>query len=213
MNKPIYLFSTSSHPNAVNVNSLDVKLLKPQIDFSKYDYLIVTSKQVSKALTQYEKEDYLNKKALCVSTQSAISFKALGGRVLEVGSGYGDNLTAKIKKRPKKTKWLYLRAKIVASNFVSLCKEEGYDLDEAIVYETSCSKEIKNVETVNDAVLIFTSPSSVHCFLKNHNIDKTSKVVVIGLSTASALPNNVDFVVANETTIESCMDIAHNLLN
>ena len=53
MPKQIYLFSISSHPDAKSVNSLDIKLLKPEIDFLKYDYFIVTSKQTSEALKQY----------------------------------------------------------------------------------------------------------------------------------------------------------------
>ncbi len=210
-NKPIYLFSISSHPDAISVNSLDVTFFQPKINFSKYDYLIITSKQASKALEQYANKEYLLKPALCVSAQSAKSFENLGGNVLAVGKGYGDNLIEQIKSYPKNKKWLYLRAKVVASDFVSTCKKDAYSIDEKIVYESDCSMAIEDINVENDAVLIFTSPSSVKCFLKNHNLLHTHKIIVIGTTTAKAIPQNIDFMLSSKTTIESCMQIASSL--
>lgn len=208
LSKPIYLFSISAHPHAINVNSLDVTLLKPEIDFAKYDYLIITSKQTSEALSQYEKEKYIHMPALCVSLQSALSYENLGGKVLACGNGYGDNLANTIKEFPHVTRWLYLRAKVIASDFVSTCQDEGYNIDEAIVYESECSEELRHVEVQEDAVLIFTSPSSVECFLKNHLISPVAKVIVIGKTTALALPKEVNYILSEDTTIQSCIDIA-----
>jgi len=209
--KPIYLFSISSHPDAIHVNSLDVTFFKPQIDFSKYDYLIITSKQASKALQRYNTQDYIDIAALCISKQSAKSFEALGGKVLRVGGGYGDTLVDAIEQYPKSTKWLYLRAEVVASDFVSQSKKNGYDIDEAIVYKSECSKAIKDVDVEDEAVLIFTSPSSVQCFLKNHTIKPSHQVVVIGATTAKALPNGIDCLIASEPTIQNCFNLLENL--
>ncbi len=211
MSKPIYLFSISSHPDAISINSLSITFFKPSIDFSKYDYLIITSKQVSLALKQYRKEQYLDKKALCVSTASAKSYEDLGAGVLEIGAGYGDNLTEIIKSYPKTTKWLYLRAEKVASDFVKKCHDDGYNIDEAIVYKSDCSQEILDVEVEENSILIFTSPSSLNCFLKTHTIDKNSQIIVIGRTTAKAVPKNRDYILSNETTIKSCMQIALTL--
>ena len=204
----IYLFSISSHPDAISINSLDITFLKPDIDFSKYDNLIITSKQASKALLQYKKSDYIDKPALCVSKQSAISYENIGGRVLKVGGGYGDNLLSIIKEYPKERKWLYLRAKLVASDFVALAKKDGYNIDEAIVYESDCSKKIVQVSVEERAILIFTSPSSVKCYLKSHTFSKEQIIIVIGKTTAKAIPSGVDFILSADTTIESCVEIA-----
>ncbi len=211
MKKNIYLFSISSHPDAISVDSLSIKFLKPQIDFSKYNYLIVTSKQTSKALKQYDMQEYIDKPALCVSTQSAISYEKLGAKVLDIGGGYGDNLVSKIKKFDKDTKWLYLRAKVVASDFVKICQDDGYSIDESIVYESDCSSDILDVKVEDDAILIFTSPSSLHCFLKTHSISENSKIIVIGKTTAKALPKNLSCFISEDTTIDSCMEIALKL--
>ncbi len=209
MPKQIYLFSISSHPDAKSINSLDIKLLKPEINFSNYDYFIITSKQSSEALKQYENPKL--KPALCVSVASAKSYEDIGGKILDIGGGYGDNLVAKIKEYPKDTKWLYLRAKIVASDFVSACQKDDYNIDEIIVYESDCSKAIWHVEVEDDSILIFTSPSSVKCFLKNHIISPHAKVVVIGKTTAKAIPYGVDYILSDNTTIESCINIAKNI--
>jgi uroporphyrinogen-III synthase len=211
MSKPIYLFSISSHPDAISVNSLAIEFFKPSIDFSKYNYLIITSKQSSKALKQYEIQTYLDKKALCVSAASAKSYENIGGEVLEIGAGYGDNLLNRIKAYPKSTKWLYLRAKKIASDFVKICQEDGFNIDEAIIYESDCSQEILDVKVTDNPILIFTSPSSLSCFLKTHTISKNSKIIVIGKTTAKALPKGREYILSNETTIESCMKIALSL--
>ncbi len=207
----IYLFSISSHPKAKSVNSLTIKFLKPVIDFSKYDYLIITSKQTSEALKQYEKDSYITKPALCVSKQSAISYEKLGGEILAIGGGYGDNLISKIKEFPKDTIWLYLRAKIVASDFVDICRDDGYSVDEVVVYESGCSQEILDVEVEDDSTLIFTSPSSLNCFLKTHKLNQKNKIVVIGKTTAKAIPKGFNFFISKETTIDSCIEIALKL--
>jgi len=204
MQKKIYLFSISSHPNAISINSLDITFLKPNIEFQRYDYFVITSKQVSKALLQYTKSDYISKKALCISTQTAKSYEELGAEVLEIGSGYGDSLEDKIRSYPKETRWLYLRAELVASNFVQICKKDGYNIDEVILYSSNCSKDILSVDVERDAILIFTSPSSVKCFLKNHTIYKENRVIVIGLTTASSLPKGTNFQISKDKTIEGC---------
>jgi uroporphyrinogen-III synthase len=210
MQKPIYLFSISSHPDTINVNSLDIKLLKPKIDFKKYDYLIATSKQVALVLQQYS-EAYKEKKILCISNATAKSLENIGCEVLEVGSGYGDNLNHIIKKYPKKTKWLYLRAKKVASNFVQERIEEGYSIDETIVYESSCSVKFKEITPNEESVLIFTSPSSVHCFTEVHNFKKSYKIVVIGESTKKALPKSIQCNVSTSMSIDACVELAKSL--
>ena len=210
MSKPIYLFSISSHPDAISVKSLAITFLKPSIDFSKYDYLIITSKQSSEALKQYEALDYLDKKALCISIASAKSYEDLGGEVIDIGAGYGDNLADKIKTYPKNTKWLYLRAKEVASDFVKTCQDDGLNVDEAIVYESDCSQEILHVKVEENSILIFTSPSSLHCFLKTHTINKNFKIIVIGKTTAKSLPKGLLYTISQETTIQSCISLAKN---
>ena len=208
MPKQIYLFATSKNPNATCIKSLDVKFLKPKIDFNKYDNLIITSKQTVKALDSYDKKTFIDKPAICVSTKTASAYEKIGGNILDIGNGYGDSLSLIIKKFPKETKWLYLRAKIVASDFVQKSIDAGYNIDEGILYISECSKEILDVRVNDDSTLIFTSPSCIECFLKNNVINPQAKVIVIGTTTAKALPENIKYHVSEKTSIESCIELA-----
>lgn len=209
--RPIYLFSISSHPDAVSVNSLSITFFKPDIDFSNYDAFIITSKQASKALEQYQTQSYIDIPALCVSQASAKSYEALGGKILAIGGGYGDNLIEKIKTYPKSMRWLYLRAKIVASDFVTQCRNEDYTIDEVVMYESHCSQDILDVKVPEDSTLIFTSPSSLECFLQTHTLSKRSTLIVIGKTTAKAVPQGVEYHISEKTTIASCMELAKKL--
>ncbi|MDF1878759.1 uroporphyrinogen-III synthase [Sulfurimonas sp. SAG-AH-194-C20] len=202
-----YLFSTSSYPNTIHVNPLKISFLEVQIDFSKYDYIILTSKQAVKALHEQNYNEFKDKQALCISKATAQSFEAIKGNILRIGSGYGDNLSEIIALYPKTKRWLYLRAKEVASDFAEISRKDGYRIDEIIVYESQCSKKIQIVELEEKCTLIFTSPSSVKCFLKYHKLKKSYKVVVIGCTTAKALPLDIDFSIAKETSIQSCLKI------
>lgn len=208
MSKNIYLFATSKSKHARSIKSLDVRYLKPEIDFSKYDYLIVTSKQTVKALGQYKKEDYINIAALCVSDKTADSYRVFGGKILASGDGYGDNLIKYIREFSHETKWLYLRAELIASSFVQTAKEEGYYIDEKVLYISECSKEILDVRVEDDSTLIFTSPSSIECFLKNNIIHPNAKVIVIGTTTAAYLPKGIKYVISKSTSVESCIELA-----
>ena len=208
---PIYLFSVSSHPEAIHINSLSVSFFKPEIDFNRVDYFILTSKQAVKALQQYQKEQYIDKKALCISKATATAYEEIGGEVLQTGKGYGDTLSETIKHYSKETKWLYLRAKTVASDFAAELRNEGYNIKEAVVYKSECSKEILKTEVPNNAVMIFTSPSSINCYLQTHTLQPSQQIIVIGKTTAKALPKETNCILSPDTTIESCMQIARKL--
>jgi len=211
MSKHIYLFATSKHPDAISTQSLKVRFLKPTINFTKYDHLIITSKQTIKSLTQYKRQDFINIPALCVSKKTADAYKDFGGGILDFGDGYGDNLINHIDKKPKDTKWLYLRAESIASNFVARCKADGYSIDEEILYVSECAKEAVEVEVEKNSILIFTSPSSIECFLKTHTIDNNTKIIVIGTTTAKALPKGLSYEISKHTSIDSCMELALSL--
>ncbi|QOY51614.1 uroporphyrinogen-III synthase [Candidatus Sulfurimonas baltica] len=208
MSRQIYLFSTSSHPKATCINSLNIRYLNPSIDFTKYDYLIITSKQAIKALEQYDKKDFIHLRALCVSAKTAMEYKSIGGSIVTAKEGYGDGLLEKIEEFSKETKWLYLRAQTVASNFAQVAKKNDYKIDEKILYVSECSEEILNLHVQKSATLIFTSPSSVECFLKTHTITSDLKVIVIGKTTAKSIPKNIEYQISEETSIESCIELA-----
>lgn len=201
MQNKIYLFSATSHVDAIHVNSLDFDFFQPDIDFSNYDYLVLTSKKAIDALQFYKKENYIDIPALCISRFTKEYYESFGGKVLEVGGGIGSDLQKIIDTYPKEKKWLYLRAKEIAG--------EGFSVDEAVVYESRCSDEILNFRLQDDnSTLIFTSPSSVECFLKNNSFSSNHNIIVIGETTAKSLPTKINYNISDKTSIQSCIDIA-----
>ena len=198
----IYLFSATPNQNALHVNTLDFDFFQPTINFSKYDYLVLTSKKAVDALQFYKKEDYINIPALCISNFTKEYYQSFGGNILEVGNGIGSDLQQIIDTYPKQKKWLYLRAKEIAS--------DALHVEEAIIYESRCSDEILNFRLEDeDAILIFTSPSSVRCFLKNNSLHVEQKIIVIGTTTAKALPTKINYKISEKTSIKSCLELAN----
>lgn len=206
--KKIYLFATSKSEYAINIKSLAVRFLTPSIDFSKYDHLIITSKQIIKALQNYDKTLFMRIPALCVSQKTASAYSEFGGKVLAYGSGYGDELIHNILEYPKDKKWLYLRGEVVVSDFANNARELGYTINEEVLYVSECSQEILDVRVNDDSTLIFTSPSAIECFLKNNTIHPNARVIVIGTTTAASLPNGVKYEISKTTSIESCVEAA-----
>ena len=199
--KKIYLFSATPSSNVIHINTLDFDFFQPQIDFSKYHFLILTSKKAVDALQFYKREDYINIPALCISRFTKEYYENFGGKILAVGNGIGSDLNKIIYTYSKETKWLYLRAKEIAS--------DALHVEEAIVYESRCSDEILNFSLDDkDAILIFTSPSSVKCFLKNNVLNEEQKVIVIGTTTAKALPTKTNYLISDKTSIDSCLELA-----
>ena len=201
MQQNIYLFSATSHPDALHVNSLDFDFFQPTINFSNYDYLVLTSKKAVDALQNYSKKDYINIPALCISKFTKEYYESFGGKILEVGNGIGSDLQKIIDNYPKDKEWLYLRAKEIAGS--------GLHVDEAIVYESRCSDEILNFKLEDkESILIFTSPSSVECFLRNNSLHVEQKIIVIGTTTAKSLPTGINYKISDKTSISSCIKIA-----
>jgi len=199
--KKIYLFSATPNLNALHVNTLDFDFFQPKIDFSDYDYLVLTSKKAVDALQFYDKEDYINIPALCISKFTKEYYEGFSGKILDVGNGIGSDLQRIIDTYPKEKKWLYLRAKEIAS--------DALDIESAIVYESRCSNEILNFRLEDeDSILIFTSPSSVRCFLTNNSLHVEQKVIVIGKTTAKALPTKTNYKISDKTSIDSCLELA-----
>ncbi len=207
-NKDIYLFSTASHPDAISIPSLEIEFFKPKIDFSSYEYLLITSKQALKALENYDTQSYRDKKLFCISQATANAAKVMGLEVVSIAKGYGDSLISTLHKYPKATKYLYLRGEVVASDFVQICQTDGYSIDEAIVYKSECSKALLEMTFREQSIFIFTSPSAVQCFLKNHTLPQDSLSIVIGKTTAKSLPKETLYTIAPEPSIEACVRLA-----
>jgi uroporphyrinogen-III synthase len=130
----------------------------------------------------------------------------LGGRVIyQPDSFYGETLSRDIAQFFRDRRVLYLRPKEISFDSKGFLQKEGILLQEQIIYETSCVEYSNNSKPPKGAIIIFTSPSTIHCFLKNFTWDKSYKAVVIGKSTKVHLPRDAEYVVADEPLIDACI--------
>lgn len=209
--RPIYLISKTSHDDTVGVVHipiLSINFLTSAVDFSRYDGIIITSKEGARALTNYT-VPWQALDILCVGEATAQAVSNMGGCNITIAAGYGDSLLEILENHT--ARWLYLRPKAIASSWPKQARMMGKKIDEVIVYETSCNDDCERIEIKPDGVLIFTSPSGIECFLKRYHFLPTHNIVAIGKTTQKALPQGVLSVLSATTTIESCIQSAKKL--
>ncbi len=190
---------------------IDFAITAESIDFSHSDTLMFTSKQ---AVLTADKIDPSWKNYPCVAVGPATKkqIEDLGGRVIYYPeSFYGDALSRDIVQFFRDKKLLYLRPKEISFDSKSFLDKEGVTLQEQIIYETSCIGYSPEKKPLTDAIIIFTSPSTIHCFLKNFKWDESYTAVVIGTATKAHLPVGAKYVVADEPLIEACIKKAKEL--
>lgn len=208
--RPIYLISKTPYPGVEHIPILKTRFFTPDIDFSAYDGLIVTSKQILKALKPYQNV-WKELPIIAVSEVTAEFFRNAGGEVIAVAQGYGEGVASIVLEHFATQRWLYLRPSVVATAWVEKAVQAGASIDEAILYGTECNDEAAGGEIASDAVLIFTSPSGVECFRALYPFLPMQTIVVIGKTTQKALPLGVDSHLSAETSIASAVEKAYAL--
>ncbi len=204
----IYLFSNTPKKGVKHVKILHIKFLRPKNFFTckDYDAIIFTSKNAVLAL-EYLGASWKNLPSFCIGEATAKKVKELNGKVeFTCKNSYGDDFAKEIKPLLKDKKVLFPRAEEVVSNV----KEILYPLHvkELIVYETICN-ECKNIEKPPlNSTLIFTSPSSVKCFLKCFNLHVDYNIICIGKKTASCIPKEFTCKIPLVQNIGECIKMA-----
>jgi uroporphyrinogen-III synthase len=205
MQREIYLLSPKPQEETIFFPMIEFSITAELIDFSQSDTLIFTSKQ---AVVTADKIDASWKNYPCIAIGPATKkqIEELGGKVIyHPKSFYGETLSTDIAQFFKDLKLLYLRPKEVSFDSKDFLEKKGITLKEQIIYETSCISYLPEEKPSKNAVIIFTSPSTIHCFLKNFHWDESYTAVVIGKATKVHLPANIKYVVADEPLISACI--------
>lgn len=207
----IYLLSPTPKEGTITLPMIQFQQSAETIAYQERDTLLFTSKQ---AVIEAEKIDPKWKKLPCIAVGSATKkqIETLGGEVIYCpDSYYGKQLAQDIVLNFRDKKILYLRPKEVSTDIKAYLLKEGIDINEQIIYETSCIVYDKLQAPLKNSVIIFTSPSTVHCFLKNFDWDESYQAVVIGESTKSHLLPNMKYTVADKPLIDACIQKAKSL--
>ncbi|MBN2768012.1 MAG: uroporphyrinogen-III synthase [Campylobacterales bacterium] len=206
----IYLLSQSKKDKVISLPVIETFGVVNSIDFKNYDTLLFTSKNCVEIVDAID-EHWKDLKIISIGKATTQKIKELGGDVILSSKGYGTSLVEDIATHFSHLKILFLRPKVVATQVGLNLKNFGVSIDEKIVYETQCVLYDMSKRPKKGSIIIFTSPSTVKCFLKSFSWDMSYKAIAIGTVTAKALPKGVDCIIPREPLIDSCVQEAQKL--
>lgn len=188
-----------------------IKFNKFSVDLSKYDALVVTSKNSIKAL-EINQIHLANLEVFSIgegTTKEALNFGFT--QIYTAKNAHGNDFANEIAPLLKGKKTLFLKAKETVSDVGGILEKSDVNLTSVIAYENSFLNLDESLKPPFKSILIFTSPSNVNGFLKNFDIDESYKLISIGKATAKTLQKYPNLVVSDDQSIEHCIEIAKNL--
>jgi len=206
----IYLCSPKEYQGVDSLPMIKFNLITEDLDLSWCDTILFSSKQ---AVVYADKlnSNWKNKKIIAVGPATKKKAQDLGATdVYYPKEYYGSTLAKDVIKYFNDRKILYIRPKIISFDSKTFLSNYGIDIKEQIIYETKC-KVYKNINLEPKSVIIFTSPSTIECFLKNFEWNESFKAVVIGKTTKKGLLKGMKYYVANEPTIAACVEKAKEI--
>ncbi|NLC27422.1 MAG: uroporphyrinogen-III synthase, partial [Campylobacteraceae bacterium] len=176
-----------------------------------YDGLVLTSKNAVFAL-ENSNISWQHLPAYVIGEGTKEAVLEAGGKIeFMAKEAYGDVLAKEIAPLLAKKHVLLVRAKEVVSDVVGYLRKNNVKVDEYIGYETKCLPCEKMEIPPPRSVLIFTSPSSIRCFLGCAKWDTSWEVVCIGKKTAKSLPPFVTPHMPSYQSVDECVVLAQRI--
>lgn len=189
---------------------IEAVYIETDIDLDSFDLCVFTSKEAINAL-QNSGIKLKGKNAIAVSAKTAEYARQAGMNVCDHAGGYGRELLELIKKKYHDKKLFFPHGKVLAFDLLSPMREANIEFFEQTVYETRCSRGCGKVPFEKDSIFIFTSPSTVRCFFDLYPWREDFYAVAIGKTTRDALPKQCKSVLAEETSIDACIEKASQI--
>ena len=187
---------------------IDFRLVASALDYQGCDTLMFTSKQAVVSAETIDPE-WKRLPTIAIGAATARKIEALGGTVLyHPASFYGRELAQDVLAHFRDRRVLYLRPRTVSFDSRDFLARAGYTLREQVIYETFCREHPAEAKPKSGAIVIFTSPSTIHCFLERFGWEKSYTAVVIGRATLEHLPEGADYIVAETPLIDACVEAA-----
>lgn len=207
----IYTLGDKKVQNAKSLPVYKINYLESAIDFTQYDAIVFTSKNSVMAVDSFNK-NWKNLPAYTIASETAKTVKRLGGKLKFVGiTKHGNEFAHELLNELDGKKVLYLRGKKVVSSLIEIFEEAQIVCDNVIVYENVCSDDLKIKELPDNSYIIFSSPSTIDCFLKHFEWKQSYKAISIGHTTAKYFPEHINPIIAYTTSIDSCVNKAIEL--
>lgn len=209
--KKIYILSDTNIKNAHNFPVLQIQYKKQNINLEQYDALIFTSKNAIKALDSMN-NSWKKIAAYVIAPKTANIVKKLGGNLKFVGNEHhGNQFAQELVEALQGKKVLYISGAKIVSNLMNILKSNSIECDNIVIYETVCKDYKQKVKIPKYSTIIFSSPSTIECFLKNIKWDKSYTAISIGNTTAKFFPEYITPFIAEDTSLESCVKKALEL--
>jgi uroporphyrinogen-III synthase len=204
--KRIYLLSPTQFKNVTSIPAIEFKFIDTEIDLHSINALIFTSKTAVKSIDRLTSL-WRNIDSFAVGDKTANYIRELGGKVVKVANGYGDELVNLISEEFENRKFLYIRPEIVAIDLERKLENLGIDIQSQVLYKTYCNR-VSSID--ENSIVIATSPSTVECLLKT-TIPNSTTFVAIGRTTAESIPHRYLKHISDERSIKSCIELAESL--
>lgn len=177
----------------------------------KYNALVLTSKNAVSAL-EFSGLPWKDLPCYVIGQATADAVQKAGGLVEYISTeAYGDILAKDIAPMLENRVVALVRPQEVVSDVSGLLRSGGVSVDEFIGYETRCVPCEGVGKPSSGSVIIFTSPSTVECFLGCIAWDASWRAVCIGHKTVAALPPYIASYVAPAQSVDACVTMAHQL--
>lgn len=210
--KNIYILSDTQVEHAKNIPLIETKLIESKIDIDKYDALIFTSKKGVIHLNQLLGQKWKKIPSYAISKQTAKEIQNHNGNLVFTGEKqHGDKFAHELIKLLQRKKVAYIGAKKVVSDLHNILNNNGVNCDHIAVYETICVEYEQKLDLPDNSIIIFSSPSTIKCFLKNAIWKDSFQAISIGHTTKKYFPNYIKPIVADDTSLKSCVQKALSL--
>ncbi len=210
--KPIYLFSDQAVEEVIHLPLFEILYPPFSVDMTPFDALVLTSKNSVKALEKNGIHCWRDKPCYAIGEGTAKATQEAGGHVVfTCNASYGDTFAHELIPLLSHKNVFFPRAKEVVSPVYDILHQAGITITQQIVYENVCKKYSLQSAPLKEAILIFTSPSTVHCFNENFAWDESYKVIAIGKKTAAVLPLHVKPYLPLKQTIAACVELAKQI--
>jgi len=209
--KNIYILSDKKVKHAHNFPVIATKVLDTEINLDKYDGLIFTSKTAIKILDQLTSK-WKELPSYVIAPQTAKSVKLYGGKLEYVGKHkHGDDFAGELIPLIKGQRILYVGGTKTVSSLVDILNDNGVICDQQAIYETMCKEYPTKIKLPKNSIIIFSSPSTIECFLKNTEWDDSFRAISIGNTTAKYFPEHIKPIISDNTSLDGCVQKALQL--
>ena len=210
----IYLISHTQNKAVKNLKVCEIEFLKFSVDLSKFEALVITSKNSIKAL-KFNNIKKVNLKVFSIGDGSSKEALKYGfSDIYTAKNSHGNEFANEIASFLKDKKTLFLKAEKTVSDVGEILSENGAILTKITAYKNKFLNLDESLKPPLGSTLIFSSPSNVEGFIKNFGkIDENYKIVAIGNATAKLLSSHKNLIISQKQSIDECLNLAKNLIN